>query len=45
MPTSEKLKCQLLKLDADGDGWKDRVNTICPLDHSSNGRGIKSSLS
>ena len=29
MPPPEKLKCKLLKLDADGDGQMDRGNTIC----------------
>ena len=41
MPPPEKLIRKLLMPDADGDGRTDRGNTICPFQHSSNGKGIK----
>ena len=50
MPLHEKLKCKLLmpkKLKtqianaiSDTDRWADRVNTICPFPHFSNGVGL-----
>ena len=40
MSRPEKLKCKLLTPEADGDGWMDRGDTICPFHHSSNGGGI-----
>ena len=37
MSPPEKHEHKLLKLDADGGGWMDRGNTLCPFHLSSTG--------